>query len=580
MLASIGSATIALFLSLFKYPKDNKKFAPCTTTEPVPSSTPFILPKFDNSCPIVVPKYDLLFFNPVNDPLSNNNLTFTGPNDAQQYFTPSSRSTIAPTNPNVPSFMCTINGTQYTQFSTMNATASSQFGPVGLPDNINIYANVGNTIINPEPLNMCPQAFVLNAVKATSSASQFVSAVPLPASSNLDPMLWVIPGLPEMPVSGNGINVPSLTSIPTTSSNTTTYSTGAGLASTLYIVIKKATSLFIELGGANGGDVPIYTSGIDPVTKLPRSAPGYIGGFPGYVYGLYNVNANDVLKVFLGSKGDELTNTTGLTTFDGNGQGGLGTVFGGSNGGGPSYIVHYKSSVFGLSGEAAGPFSLTLEAALNSDSRYTLVCVAGGGGGASRNASGGSAGFSNGYGDPAFSYGLDNGTILNDKRSVVSNPGGSTGGSSFLTGPAPYNPNINANGLSGGGGKFRGGVSKVPNQIPNDNSSWGHVLLPFVDTGINGCHGGGSVSTDLGSGGGGGGGGLFGGGAGGWNSISKPNNVHGAGGGGSSSFGLLKPATNGLNATLNAYRNTNSGSIKWTSNGYGYLVLGCSLVPE
>lgn len=557
--AALGSIG-AFVISFIRFPK-HKKSSPCTVAKGNP--TTFVLPMADNICPVGTPKYDLVYFSPVNDPLSNNSLIFTSATTAvTAFFSPSGPSGRGqfiqqnPQFPNVPLFSFNYGSQLQTEYVTMQARYQ---GPT---DIVNLYVGQTNdpaTLSLTTPLNMCPQSFIKNATAAM--ASQFATAVPMPVKSAqpLEPVLWIIPGLSTAQQSSNGINVPSLTSAP----SGLNYVSTQGLASTLYVVCKSATTIFIELVGASGGNVPIYTAGIDPATGLPRMTPGYTGGQPGVVFGLYNLSQNDVLKIFIGSKGDEVLNTTGLTTFDGNGQGGLGTVFGGANGGGASYCVHYKSASFKNS------LDLTLTAAIDSNAKNTLVCVAGGGGGASRNASGGHAG----------SFGsITYGTSVQDSLGKTVSANGSAGGSQFITGDSPVKPNINANGLSGGGGtQTRGGVSTVPNQVPTDTSSWGHSLKPFLDTGLDGCHGGGSVATDIGSGGGGGGGGLYGGGAGSWNGLPKPNNVHGGGGGGSSWTGLLKPATSDVSATLNAYR---SGKIVWPVNSYGSLVIGCPLVAE
>jgi len=552
--AIVGSS----LLSIIQFPK-TKKTGPCTEANvSSPENTVLILPQANYLCPAQKPQYDFAYFSPVNDPLKSSNLVFTSAAPKNEYFLPSSRGSIIQQSPATPLFSFTYGGEQQTEYVTMQARYTT------VKENVNLYTTATSisTLGLTAPLNLCPQAFVLNAT--TASSAQFATAVPFPVKNDIEsvPVLWVIPGLSSAATSANGINVPSLTSVPTGIN----YTSAEGLANTLYVIAKYATTIFIELGGAYGGDVPIYTSGIDPLTGLPRSAPGYIGGRPGIVFGLYQLKTNDVLKIFLGSKGDEILTTTGLTSFDGNGQGGLATVFGGANGGGASYIVHYSASNY------SNNLNMTLTAAIDSKDGL-LVCVAGGGGGASRNASGGAAG----QVDTDFTYGQDNASVVNNRRIPVSS-NGSYGGAQFITGISPFQPNINVNGLSGGGGtQSRGGVSTVPNQVPLSNSSWGHKLEPFVDTGINGHHGGGSVSTDKGSGGGGGGGGLFGGGAGSWNGLPKPNNVHGGGGGGSSWNGLLKPATSGTNATLNAYR-TKSGPLQWQLNSYGYLVIGCPIV--
>jgi hypothetical protein len=277
------------------------------------------------------------------------------------------------------------------------------------------------------------------------------------------------------------------------------------------------------------------------------------------VYGTYKLEKGDVLKVFLGSVGQEIQGPSDVIQFDGNGQGGQGTILGGANGGGASYICHYPESY-------GNPF----ERAIKNESVYSkLVCVAGGGGGASRNASGGFAGNF----DNQFLYG----------ESAQKKSYGSSGGRSYIVGPAPYLPGLRTNDFSGGGGvETSGGQSNVA--LPTFlTSSYGKKLDPFIQDGA------GSVVTESGSGGGGGGGGLFGGGAGGFNGLPKPNNVHGGGGGGSSWTGLLQSATRKEAVSLNAYRTNawknipTSTSFPLSYAGYsdfGYLVIGLPRISE
>jgi len=388
----------------------------------------------------------------------------------------------------------------------------------------------------PVPVNMCPQnlSTTISGVVIQSASALVLPLRPTPTGASPDPILYVLPGQELNP-----------------ESNAVANETADGLANTIYIVAKQSCVLFLELGGAVGGSVPIYTTGVDATGTAQPLDPSYVGGLGGVVFGTYTLKENEVLKVFMGSQGTLQNNLP--QPFDGNGQGGLATPFAGSNGGGASYIVHHR------------PFQ-TLNAidAAFQNVGGRLVAVAGGGGGASRNASGGSAGFS---GNPPFAQGIETSFI------------GSSGGRNFILGPAPIVPGLRTIDLSGGGGvQTAGGMSKVTNQSPKANSSHGYRLVPFTQSGLGlSGQGGASVNTITGSGGGGGGGGLWGGGAGGYNGLTKPNNVHGAGGGGSSSTGLLAPVNKGKPITINPYRFTN-GYVEPTSNvhniyKHGYLVI-------
>lgn len=464
--------------------------------------------------------YDVYYFNPVNDPLSNSSIIIDGPDGAQQIIEEAGSSLII-NDPKAPTFSI-VNQSLYSTMLPMTATKSKT----------ELHYNIYTT--NSEPLNMCPENFISRP--STNLASQFSGAVPMPKD---DPSIWIFSGNAEANQGKNGINVPVIIN-----------PIADGLASTLYILAVKKTSFYIELGGAYGGDVNVYTAGVDS-TGQPRQTIAYLGGKPGVIFGNYFLKQNDILKVFLGSVGDQNTDVNGSQTFDGNGQGGTGTIFGGSNGGGPSYAVHYKSSDYSNSA------NITYDAAV-ANLGGSLVCVAGGGGGASRNSSGGAGGHSI---DKKYGHSESNN---------VSDSFGSAGGRSFVAGAAPLVPGHTPNDLSGGGGSLiGGGISKITNQYPNSRSSFGSRLKPFNDFG----HGGASVSTNISSGGGGGGGGFYGGGAGAWNNVSKPNNVHGGGGGGSSFMGLLEKTTTGPNVCLNAYK-SNSNWTSRKSEKYGYMVLG------
>ena len=338
-----------------------------------------------------------------------------------------------------------------------------------------------------------------------------------------------------------------------------------GLSSNVYIYAVQDTTLYLELGGARGGLYQVYNGAVNQNTGVPIPVvPTYEGGAPGVVYGLWRMPAGSAIRAYLGSRGTLTEDPNVAPPFDGKGQGGIGTIFGGANGGGASYLVYWAPTV-------GKPYA-ALEAAQTGQGG-ALIAVSGGGGGSSRNASGGPAGF---FVDQYASGGY---TSLTYGAGVTTSNRGSAGGLNYVLGTAPSLPQVATNDLSGGGGvESYGGASNVPNPWPNRFSNYGTALRPFVSSG------GASVSTDTSSGGGGGGGGLYGGGAGGYNGIAKPNNVHGAGGGGSSTFGALAPATTplsgpngGRGATLNLYRSAGGALSVWdptVDNADGYLVIG------
>lgn len=527
-------AAISAGLSIFGNTVGSQKvtkvrYAPCTKADlKSPESTKFELPE-SNVCPELSREYTLTYFSPVSNPY----------NDPSKYY-----QRIPSGTPNEPMLILGPSS-----WDTLMPNIRMTKIAIGAENDV-----VKGLFVDSLPLNMCPQK-VSNKLES-GSVVESAQAVPLPFESDAkgnitnqaDKRLWVFPGRPFK----SDVNVPVRAD---TKNGVTTYAANNGLATILYIYAVRDSTLFIELGGANGGSVPVYANGFDPVTKvgLPLN-PSYTGGTRGVVYGLYDLKAGDVLKVWLGSVGQELASPTDVPQFDGNGQGGLATLLGGANGGGASYITHFLNAD-----------GRSLERAFANETLYSkLVCVAGSGGGASRNASGGSAGLT----DLAFLYGQRSGK----------NTYGSAGGQSFVLGTAPYVPGLRVNGYSGGGGvETAGGNSNVFEPL-EPMSSYGRRLDPFKEG-----SGGGSVVTDTGSGGGGGGGGLFGGGAGGFNGRAKPNNIHGAGGGGSSWTGLLKTATSGEPVTLNAYRDANWSTIPTSKDfplsysGYsdfGYLVIG------
>ena len=512
-----------------------RKSGPCTNF----NDTVFSLPNSKNLCPSVdTKKYELIYFNPLSNPISSNFLSLYAPKSqpdlAGHYgVLPRGNDSVSAS---VQQFSVYLKGKEQTTYCTMVPAAETTKAGT-----LDVYYE---SAPKKNPVNFCPQTFVKSGAP---NDVYFASAVALPVNSNktdadASTILWVVPGASSGPLG----SWPSVLE----ASDTTD-----GLANVLYVIAKYDVIIYLELGGAKGGDVNIYSSGLDSI-GLPALTGSYLGGEGGIVYGLYKLSANDVLKVYLGAEGQEIVNTTGQSPYDGNGQGGLGTIFGGANGGGASYAYHYRYAAFG----SDNIFDNVLEAAMDSK-MATQVCVSAGGGGASRNASGGSGSFNN----STLSYGQDVSIADGHKRK----PWGSAGGISYLMGRAAEIPGIKTNDLSGGGGTLTaGGYSKVPDQYPTKYSSCGQKLQPFQNSG------GGSVLTNMGSGGGGGGGGIFGGGSGGWNGMPKPNNVHGAGGGGCSSFGLLGNSTRGLNGNLNFYRNSD-----WVTDN-GYMVIGLPISPS
>lgn len=524
-----GAATgLARLAANYLTPEEPRTtYGPCTTADG--QNTQLVLPEANKTCPDASgAHYTVAYFAPRGSP-ENSGLQRLGTitvevADSNEYelLGPSRNATLwGPSGPG----------------STTNAFLDSASGPI----------------------NLCPQTRAATANGRITGATAV--ALPMPTenesrrrsahngltldvrAAQASRVLLAIPGLSSAGASGpnnpNPINVPAVGQQP-------------GLCNILYLLAERDADLYLEVGGARGGDVPLYTSGIDPTTGVAAPlTPGFVGGSPGVVYGLYSVKTGDVLKVFLGTAGAEVLQTTEQPA---NGQGGLGTLFGGANGGGASYVVHYKASTFGRR---------TFDAAFNNRLGGTLVCVAAGGGGASRNASGGSAGFCEtstaASGQPAVTYGA-----LEYGGRIETSDAGSAGGDSFVVGPAPLRPGLATNQLSGGGGvSGLGGKSNVPSPI-SPRACFGSKLVPFATASSAGNGGGGgSVVTDIGSGGGGGGSGLYGGGAGGYNGFPKPNNVHGGGGGGASWTGALKKTSRGAySACLNPLRS----SLYWPNN--------------
>ena len=520
MEALIAAVVSAVTFGLSRTSKllDSKvtKSGPCANANG--ASTQFILNDAGGACYGPEQQYEMVYFGPEGNPTVDVNEQIIDANSLV--------------------YEPTITGIQYTYQIYRPDSAVIQTQRVS---NVNCYVNANFT----RPLNMCPQLLQLDLKSPVTSAT----ATCLPINSQ-SPKAYITCGLPNGSQSSENWPAVAYTSQPVPGQESN------GLATVLYIDVVQTCTLYIELGGARGGDVEVYSSGIDPISGTAKPLdPSYVGGKPGVVFGKLTVQAGEVLKVFLGSQGTSALDNIGTLAYNGNGQGGLGTIYGGANGAGCSYIIKY-----GPTG-TKNALSLAYESGLT----YSLVAVAGGGGGASRNASGGSAG-------------LSADSMLYGATQDSTNAFGSAGGKSFILGSAPLVPGRSANDLSGGGGvTSAGGASLVTFQEP-PRASEGTLLKPFLGQLSPQPQGGGSVNTVVGSGGGGGGGGLCGGGAGGFNGYPKPNNVHGAGGGGSSFQGLLQSATTGQAVCLNAYRVPQPPV--WDSvacNRHGYLVIGIAL---
>lgn len=637
------AALLKYFTSNGKEMPPKKRYAPCIDTPKAPLGpidTVFELP-IQGVCPTELPQYDLVYINPVNAPLMNPDIyTFNSSSEglnktlSDALNGSSTDPKIVQNNPNIEPFCFAYNDiiqTQYfpmtvnpTAFKTANALVNANLALTESLTNVSVAVSTSQTVSQEVPINLCPQTFAYGtaatggtgaagAASANTSGTDtiFSTCLPLPvirttsASVSSGPRNAILfPGLSSVPQGQNGINFPMTPGPPlsATQSNKRTVPNivNPGLASELYLLAYEDVTFYLELQGAAGGSVNIYSNGIDPVTQTPVTVQAYQGGQPGTVFGLYTLKKSEVLKIFLGSPGDNSTQwlTPNVYNFDGNGQGGQGTMYGGTNGGGASYAVHYQMSYFqnnaapGLAGLCGPIFNNgPLTAALSNQPGGLLVCVAGGGGGASRNASGGNAGLN--AADPSIGglrYGTQQTVLVNGQAKPIS-AFGSAGGPLLVAGPAAEARTRATNGISGGGGaQTVGGASAIANPT-SERSCFGARLQPFVgNTSTSSGSGGGSATaTDIGSGGGGGGGGLFGGGAGAWNNAYKPNNLHGAGGGGSSSFGLLQRVGQ-QNISLNALRSTSKWPVADTpfdvlpwpgqentfssAKNYGQLILG------
>ncbi len=546
--AIIGSSTAGLTGLARWYKGSLKKKTPCITAGArvsgdalqvlgTPQALDIVLPMPDYTCPALpdTATYTVAYLSPEGNPTIDPNLSKTDIPYKTNGFTydvwlPKNQAFVFQNN--VYSYLAT----------------PGQTGPV---------SDLG-------PLNLCPQVLA-GPVGAT--------ATPLPAlpegtlggprrhngltvdakAAQDSAVLWALPGRPG---AVNPINVPAQNG-----------AAGFGLCSILYLQVVQTTVLYLELGGGAGGSVPLYTTGVTAAGLAEPTPPGFPGGVGGVTFGLLQVQAGDVLKIFLASAGTDFqSDPNAVVPFNGNGQGGSATVLGGANGGGASYIARYANRVFGLG---------ALEAAWDSKPGYEIVCVAGGGGGASVNASGGHAGFCET--DALSGLPAQDGLAFGD--SIVTSRNAYAGGLPFVIGAAPLKQSLRPNGLSGGGGAGKaGGRSNVTSPSGGPRSCFGSQLVPFQPRGSEGG-GGASVNTQIGSGGGGGGGGQYGGGAGGYNGVPKPNNVHGAGGGGSSSIGTLMTTAAGRSLCLNPLRSTGwAGApevLPWKNrrSRNGYLVI-------
>jgi len=483
--------------------------------------------------------YEFFYFSPISNPLGDSTVQYTGVSQAQ----------VTLNNVNQ-SYIC---------FDPNKATTNQNT----IISNATVYTYTVNGQTN--PVNMMPQILTNNAApfgantgvifqpngaRLGATASYFPTGSAVTSNNQI---ALVVPGVPYANTvnntsNPNPINTPSFGGS-TYNGNSVSAFSKAGQSNIMYLKFLQPVDIYLELGGAKGGNVVLYTTGVDSNGNSEVIQPGFTGGLGGTVYGLLKMAANDTLKIFLGTQGIEVTDPTNIPSFQG--QAGLSTILGGANGGGPSYAFLYTAAKY--------KDSLTEAYADANGSKGTLVAVAGGGGGAGRNASGGDAG----QADAGLHFGVSTSVTLN----------GSAGGKSFYLGQAPKVISPQTNDLSGGGGILSTpGQSGVPHQFPSATSSYGTSLKPFDD---GSRHGGGSVLTDTGSGGGGGGGGLFGGGSGSWNGSSKPNNIHGSGGGGASwiNTSLLRPTVNGTsNVCLNLYNTVTDAP--WRSSFDGYLVLG------
>lgn len=525
VIATIASAASALAVTFGLYRTGKAIKPPTKSTGPcAPADGPSSVFALGDSSGICYPagqKYEMVFFSPEGNPT-------VAVNEQQP-------------DTNNEEYSVTVTGIKYVYQLYRPDTSTIVTETV---NDLTAYVNANTN----RPLNMCPQLLKASLTAPTTSAT--ATCMPVQSTS---PKLFITAGLPNGSQSSENYAALQYTA---TTQPAVGQPVANGLATVLYIQIVMSCMLYVELGGGRGGDVEVYSSGIDPLTGTAKPLdPSYVGGKPGVVFGRLEVDAGDVLKVFLGSQGTSALDSTGTLAYDGNGQGGLATIYGGSNGAGCTYMVKYPANAKG------GAMSAAYEAS----SDYVLVAVAGGGGGASRNASGGSAGLS----ADSMQYGSQQDSL---------NAYGSAGGKSFALGPAPLLPGRQTNDFSGGGGvTSSGGASNVTFQDPPRGSE-GSLLKPFLgQLGLQ-PQGGGSVNTVVGSGGGGGGGGYCGGGAGGFNGYPKPNNVHGAGGGGSSFQGLLGPMTTGQAVNLNAYRVPQPPV--WdplACNTNGYLVIGIAL---
>lgn len=577
LLASMSiTAGVGLMNTVFGstlYPKASgaAKQQQCSTIDPdTPLATPFVLPSLDSTCPAKPPAYTLMYFEPRGNP-------------ATELETPNSRDFRFVRTMHKPEFAAQATTFTYDYWQP-NDSLLARDTFAGPNKNVKLFYDTRQAGVpasptaaaTARPLNFMPQTFdaVGQLPTATLGPPEKFEINPDTQEVIDNSVFWVVPGKKEFK---------SATYVKQTATDVARTSEMYGYQSEVYVIIRKTATLYLELCGARGGSVNVYSDGIGPDGE-PILINTFRGGAPGVVYGLLRVNAGDVLYVHVGLVGTQVTGADIVTGVNkATAQGGKATVQAGANGGGMTYVYRFPAGPRGI-------YQSAIDAALSGAFQYAdLVAVAGGGGGASKMASGGSAGHSDDtilYGSQpqlplATTVGATTGSAAAAAATTAARrqptpSAGSQGGIPYILEPAPFHPSPVPNGISGGGGVgTRGGQSQVNGQ------SAGKSAAPHISLQDNG----GSVITETTSGGGGGGGGLTGGGAGGWNGLSKPNNVHGAGGGGSSSFGRLVKTTKGpYSACLNLYRPfkpvapavaaAGASAVNLVPNTDGYFIIG------
>ena len=195
----------------------------------------------------------------------------------------------------------------------------------------------------------------------------------------------------------------------------------------------------LEVWGAKGGD---STGNGNPSSNRGNSTvPGGLGG---YSRGILSLNKKETVFVFVGEEGRTSNSSDGSTTEGGFPDGG-GTK--------ASYCSNYHT----VPGTGGGSTSIRI----GSDSNYTRVIVAGGGGGASgdcQNASPGGFGGGLNGGNCYYNGSLQNlgaGTQTGSTKGVSCDDNGDPG-SFGLGAPSKYNSGKHSGG-GGGGGWYGGG---------------------------------------------------------------------------------------------------------------------------